>query len=177
MTKKAAFLDRDGVINRAYVRDGKPYPPNGWHDFEILPGVHEAIEQLVALKYRVIVVTNQPDVRTGKQTKEQVEGFHQYLRDNLPIDEIRTCFHVESDNCDCRKPKTGMLFAAARDHGVDCSKSVMIGDRWRDIGAGNTAGCRCFLIDYGYDEMVNLVGLDYESVTDLREAAEILAKA
>jgi D-glycero-D-manno-heptose 1,7-bisphosphate phosphatase len=150
--KKAVFLDRDGVINRAMVRDGKPYPPKDMQELEILPGVAEALALLKQAGYQLIVVTNQPDVARGTTSKESVESINQYLRDRLPLDEFRTCYHDDHEACDCRKPKPGALIAAAQQHEIALDGSYMVGDRWRDIEAGSRAGCQTIFIDYGYNE-------------------------
>jgi D-glycero-D-manno-heptose 1,7-bisphosphate phosphatase len=149
---KAVFLDRDGVINRAMVRDGKPYPPKDLHELEILPGVAEALTLLKQAGYQLIVVTNQPDVARGTTSKEVVESINQFLRDRLPLDEFRTCYHDDHENCDCRKPEPGALITAAEQHGIALNKSYMVGDRWRDIEAGSRAGCQTIFIDYEYNE-------------------------
>ena len=150
--KRAVFLDRDGVINRAVVRDGKPYPPAGLEDFELLPGVEGAAAALRAAGYLVVVVTNQPDVATGKQRREVVEAMHDRLRASGLCDDIRACYHTDADDCDCRKPKPGMLLAAARELRIDLPRSHMVGDRWRDVAAGKAAGCTTYFIDSGYRE-------------------------
>ena len=156
MANKAFFLDRDGVINRAFVRNGKSYPPQSIEEFEILPGVIEAISILRRNGFKVIVVTNQPDVSSGVQKLETVEEFHRKLRETLSLDDIEVCYHLESDQCKCRKPKPGMIFSAAEKWSIDLSKSFLVGDRWRDIGAGKAAGVFTFFIDYGYDEKLTV---------------------
>lgn len=177
MINKAVFLDRDGVLNRAFVRDGKPYPPYELDKFEILPGVREALRAFKSLGYLTVVVTNQPDVRTGKQTLEKIEQFHRLLRQELPIDDIRMCCHTDDDNCDCRKPKPGMLLEAAEALKIDCRQSIMVGDRWRDVMAGAAADCKVFFVDYGYREMVNLDKYQFQKVADLLEVANIISRA
>jgi len=151
-TRRAVFLDRDGVINRAVVRDGRPYPADRVEDLDLLPGVPEALALLKAAGYLLIVVTNQPDVARGTQSRSAVEAIHARLASLLPIDEFRTCYHDDADACACRKPKPGMILEAASAHGVDLQVSVMVGDRWRDITAGKRAGCATVFLDYGYDE-------------------------
>lgn len=146
------FLDRDGVINRTLVRNGRPYPPESLKNFDILQGVAETLRNLRAAGFLNIVVTNQPDVATGKQKREVVEAMHDRLRASLAIDDIRACFCVEGANCPCYKPKPGMLLDAARDWNIDLAQSYMVGDRWRDVGAGQAAGCRTIFIDCGYTE-------------------------
>jgi D-glycero-D-manno-heptose 1,7-bisphosphate phosphatase len=148
---KAVFLDRDGVINRAVVRDGKPHPPDSVEDLEVLAGVPGALLKLRAAGFRLIVVTNQPDVARGTQSREAVEAMHARLTAELAVDEVIACYH-DGDACDCRKPKPGALIDAANRHGVELERSFMVGDRWRDIEAGQRAGCRCLFVDHGYAE-------------------------
>ncbi len=149
---KAVFLDRDGVINLPIVRDGKPYPPESVRGLEIYPDAADALNRLKAAGYRLIVVTNQPDVARGRQTREAVEAINQAIRRQLPIDEFRVCYHDDQHGCPCRKPKPGALLDAAREHAIDLAESYMIGDRWRDVAAGQSAGCRTIFIERGYAE-------------------------
>ena len=150
--KQAVFLERDGVINRAIVRDGKPYPPKDIDSLEILPGVLKALNTLHKRGFLLIVVTNQPDVARGVTSKFLVEEIHSYLSDSLPIDEFRTCYHDDNDHCACRKPLPGLLLEAAKEHQIDLKNSYMVGDRWRDIEAGKNAGCMTIFLDYNYNE-------------------------
>jgi D-glycero-D-manno-heptose 1,7-bisphosphate phosphatase len=144
------FLDRDGVINRAIVRDGRPYPPDRVEDLEVLPGVSDALARLKAAGFALVVITNQPDVARGRQTAEVVNAMHERLVALLPIDEFRVCWHDDEDACECRKPKPGLI---TRPPVYDLPRSVVVGDRWRDIEAGRRAGClAAILVDYGYDE-------------------------
>lgn len=148
----AVFFDRDGVLIETYLREGKPYPPNSLGELKILPGIREALLQLRSAGFLNIVVTNQPDVATGKQRREVVEAMHKYLLSELPLDAIKVCYHVDKDQCACRKPKPGMLLEAAAEFGINVAASHLIGDRWRDIEAGQAAGCRCWFINCGYRE-------------------------
>jgi len=150
--RKAVFLDRDGVINRVCLKEGKPHPPATLAELEILPGVAETLVTLHKAGFLLIVVTNQPDVARGITPRSVVEGINEHLGKCLPIDEFRTCFHDNNDDCDCRKPRPGALLAAGKAHGIEIAKSYMVGDRWRDIEAGQRAGCKTIFIDYGYDE-------------------------
>jgi D-glycero-D-manno-heptose 1,7-bisphosphate phosphatase len=150
--RRAVFLDRDGVINRATIRDGRPHPPATVDEFELLPGVPEALRRLKAEEYLLIVVTNQPDVARGLVRRETVDAIHARLAAALPVDDIRCCDHDDGDGCSCRKPRPGMLLDAAAAHGVDLGASVMVGDRWRDVEAGRRAGCATVLVDYAYAE-------------------------
>jgi D-glycero-D-manno-heptose 1,7-bisphosphate phosphatase len=150
----AVFLDRDGVINQAKVVDGKPYPPLSISEFILLPGVVEACRKLKESGFLLIVTTNQPDVGRGTLKQEVVETIHQHMSRMLPIDRVEVCYHPGkgASDCDCRKPKPGMLLQASRELNIDLARSWMVGDRWRDIDCGHAAGCRTVLIDYGYDE-------------------------
>jgi D-glycero-D-manno-heptose 1,7-bisphosphate phosphatase len=146
----AVFLDRDGVLNNVIVRGGKPYPPASVGEMNIPPDVAPALDRLKAAGYRLIVVTNQPDVARGHQRREVVEAINSALARRLPIDEIRVCYHDDGDGCQCRKPMPGLLLQAPAH---DVERSVMVGDRWRDIEAGQRARVRAtVLIDRGYDE-------------------------
>lgn len=150
--RRAVFLDRDGVINRAVVRAGRPYPPGSVSEVEILGGVDDALRRFRAAGLLNIVVTNQPDVARGTTTREAVEAIHRYLRENLAIDAFYTCWHDDIDRCDCRKPLPGLLLRAAMELNLNLSSSVLVGDRWRDIEAGQRAGCRTVRLDLGYAE-------------------------
>jgi D-glycero-D-manno-heptose 1,7-bisphosphate phosphatase len=172
--RRAVFLDRDGVVNQSVVRDGKPYPPESVLEMRILPGVAESLAALREAGFLTIVATNQPDVATGKQSIDVVEAMHARLRAELPLDDIRVCYHRDADGCECRKPKPGMLLQAAREFGIDLSRSYMVGDRWRDVAAGQAAGCASFFVDYGYLE--KRPEPPYIAVKSLAEAgARILA--
>jgi transaldolase len=117
----------------------------------IVAGAADALLRLRKRDFRLIVVTNQPDVARGTQPRAVVEAMNEKLRAALPVDEIVVCWH-DGDACDCRKPKPGALLDAARRHGIDLANSFMVGDRWRDIEAGQRAGVRCLFIDHGYTE-------------------------
>jgi D-glycero-D-manno-heptose 1,7-bisphosphate phosphatase len=152
MMRSAVFLDRDGVINRAVIRDGKPYPPASLRDLEILPQVPEALSAMKAQGYSLVVVTNQPDVARGTSSRELVDRIHERLKSTLDLDAILTCFHDNADACECRKPKPGLLLQAARALDIDLTSSFMVGDRRSDVEAGRRAGCRTLFIDRSYDE-------------------------
>jgi D-glycero-D-manno-heptose 1,7-bisphosphate phosphatase len=149
---RAVFLDRDGVINKAIVRNGKPFPPSSIDELEILPGVLDALVALHQLDFKLIVITNQPDVARGTMLKSTVDDINKQILGSLPLHEIMTCFHDSHDNCDCRKPMPGAILSAAKKYSVDLANSFMVGDRWRDIEAGQRSGCKTIFIDYGYEE-------------------------
>ncbi|HVO47868.1 MAG TPA: HAD family hydrolase [Steroidobacteraceae bacterium] len=150
--RAAVFLDRDGVLNRALTRAGRPYPPGSPDELEVLPGVAESLAALKAAGFCLVVVTNQPDVARGTTAAETVTAIHQRLKACLPLDGVFTCPHDDADACECRKPRPGLLHAAASRLNIDCASSFMVGDRWRDIEAGRQAGCTTLFVDRGYDE-------------------------
>ena len=152
--KRAVFLDRDGVINRALVRRGRPHPPSGLKELEILPGVPEALRRLKERGFLLICVTNQPDVARGAQKLETVQAMHEHLLHLLPLDEIQACYDDKRENPQ-RKPNPGMLEDAAIRFNIDLTRSFMVGDRWRDVDAGRNAGCTTLFIDRGYAESLN----------------------
>ena len=154
MSRPAAFVDRDGVISAALIRDRKPYAPATLDELTILPGVAEALHQLKAAGFAIIVITNQPDVARGLTRREDVEAIDAHLGAALPIDEFRVCYHDDRDNCPCRKPKPGLLLQAPA---YDLARSVLVGDRWRDIEAGERAHVGAtILVDYQYDEPITV---------------------
>ena len=147
----AIFLDRDGVLNRTAVMDGVPHPPDSVNDLELLPGVADAVAQLTKLNLPLIVITNQPDVARGTQTRQTVDAINVALRDKLPqLAAFYCCFHDTADKCPCRKPKPGLLTEAAAAYNIDLGRSFMVGDRWSDVVAGHAAGCKAILIDLPY---------------------------
>jgi D-glycero-D-manno-heptose 1,7-bisphosphate phosphatase len=152
MSRRAVFLDRDGVINEAIVKNGRPYPPAHLGELVIPVDVPAALAGLKQDGFLLIVVTNQPDVARGTTPRSVVDGINGHLRETLLLDDIMTCFHDEADQCACRKPRPGMMLQARDDHGLDLARSFLVGDRWRDIDAGHAAGCRTIFLNRGYDE-------------------------
>lgn len=174
---RAVFLDRDGVINRAILRDGLPYPPLQVSDFEILPGVPEACQRLKQAGFLLVVATNQPDVGRGIVPRALVDAIHEQMRKAIAVDRVEACFHPGrgKSDCDCRKPKPGMLLRAARELAIDLARSWMVGDRWRDVDCGHAAGCRTIFIESGYAEELKQQP-DFRA-KDLGEAADIILRA
>lgn len=170
---KSVFLDRDGVINQPVIKNGKPYPPRNLSEFQIIPGVIEGVKILKNAGFIVIVVTNQPDVGRGLISKEDVELIHQKMSELLPLDDVRVCFDDGIIvNSEFRKPHPGMILASAEENNIDLKKSYMIGDRWKDIDAGKSAGLKTVFIDYGYAEKLRTPP-DYIA-SSLLEAAKLI---
>ncbi len=172
---KAVFLDRDGVLNEAVIRDGRPYPPGGVENLRIDPDAPAALQSLKAAGFLLIVVTNQPDVARGTQLRSDVEVFNRALAARLPLDDFFVCWHDDPDRCSCRKPQPGLLLQAAARYGIDLAASFLIGDRWRDVDAGAAAGCRTILIDRRYRERSPAHEPEFRTVS-LKEAVEWILK-
>jgi D-glycero-D-manno-heptose 1,7-bisphosphate phosphatase len=154
--KRAVFLDRDGVINRALVVEGRPYPPRSVSEVEILPDVPDALRRLSEAGFFLVIATNQPDIARGLLDWETLGRIHGRIRSEVRIDDVFVCGHDDGDACECRKPLPGMLVSASEKWDVDLARSYMVGDRWRDVEAGRRAGCRTVLVDRGYDEILTL---------------------
>jgi D-glycero-D-manno-heptose 1,7-bisphosphate phosphatase len=153
--RRAVFLDRDGVISRSYVRNGRPYAPLRLEDFRLLPGAAAAVKSLRMGGFVVVVVTNQPDIGNGLVDATVVEAMHARLRARVRVDDIRMCPHRQDEGCACRKPQPGMLLEAAARWNIDLARSYMVGDRDGDIVAGKAAGCYTFLVDRRYSEQLS----------------------
>lgn len=153
MTSRAAvFLDRDGVLNESRVVDGIPMPPRDAADLRLLDGVVEACTTLANAGLALVVITNQPDIARGMLSSSEVDQMHRMLRESLPVDDVVVCPHDDADGCTCRKPKPGMILDAAERLGLDLSRSVAVGDRWRDIEAARAAGVPSVYIEWGHGE-------------------------
>ncbi|PWT95462.1 MAG: HAD family hydrolase, partial [Blastocatellia bacterium] len=154
IAQRAVFLDRDGVLNRAVVRNGMPHPPSALNDFELYEDVAAGCARLKAANFLLIVITNQPDVGRGIQRRETVEAMHSKLQSTVPLlDRIEVCYHGGErygQSCDCRKPRPGLILRAAADLNINLRESHVIGDRWRDIDCARAAGCRAIFIQRGY---------------------------
>jgi D-glycero-D-manno-heptose 1,7-bisphosphate phosphatase len=173
--RRAVFLDRDGVLNRAIVRDGEPYPPRSVTELEILLDVPEALAELRRAGFLLLVVTNQPDVARGTQSREAVEEINAALARALPLDAVLTCY--DDGDSPRRKPNPGLLLEAAEQYAIDLQRSYLIGDRWKDIEAGRRAGCRTVLIDYGYMETRPDPAADFITQRIMKAARWIVAEA
>ena len=176
--RRAVFLDRAGVLNEVRIRDGKPFPPTGLDDVVVARGVREGLRRLHDGGFLLIGATNQPDVSRGVQRREVVEAINALLTAELGLDEMRVCWHDDEDDCRCRKPRPGLLLEAAQAHGIALEASYMVGDRWRDIEAGQAARCRTVWVRAHYAERgpmrpADFIAEDFAQAADwiLRDAA------
>lgn len=170
-SRRAVFLDRDGVLNEAVIEEGRPYSPSSLQQLKIRPDAASALVRLKAAGFLLIVVTNQPNVARGHQTRAAVERMNAAVGSALPLDDFLVCWHDDRDACSCRKPKPGLLLEAASRYSIDLPHSFLIGDRWRDIDAGAAAGCRTVLLDHHYVERAPASAPDFRT-TSLSEAAD-----
>jgi D-glycero-D-manno-heptose 1,7-bisphosphate phosphatase len=166
------FLDRDGVLNKAIVRGGLPYSPHRVDEVAMNPSARESVQILKNLDLVPIVVTNQPEISRGKISLEDALEINKYIADCLEISHVFMCPHDDQDCCDCRKPKPGLILAAALELNLELENSFLIGDRWKDITAGNLAGCTTIFLRNGYSEP-HPSDADY-SVSSLQEAVSLL---
>lgn len=171
-SRKVIFFDRDGVLVKAIVRDGKPYAATSLDEFEIVPGFKTSMSKLRQAGFLLIVTTNQPDLATGKNSWDTLNEMHRRMNGIFRLDAYEICPHLDADQCDCRKPLPGMLTRAAKREDIDLTQSWMVGDRWRDIEAGQAAGCRTVWIETDYNEK-KPAGYDAK-VTNLSEATDFI---
>ena len=167
--QKAIFLDRDGTINKyvGFLRTAD--------EFELLPRVSDAIKRINRSEYLAIVVSNQPVIARGEVTIDQLNIIHNKMEtclgnDGAYIDAIYYCPHHPDRgfkgeikelkiNCDCRKPKPGMLLKAAREFNIDLNSSWMIGDDERDVEAGKNAGCKTIMLGNDACDLLDAVNM------------------
>jgi D-glycero-D-manno-heptose 1,7-bisphosphate phosphatase len=152
LARRAVFLDRDGVLNRPEIVDGRPHPPRRAADVCLLDGVDEACARLRDAGWLLVVVTNQPDIARGTTSLALVDAIHAVITDQIELDAVLICPHDDANACSCRKPAPGLLHQAARQFGISLPDSVIVGDRWRDVEAGRRAGCRTVFVDWRYSE-------------------------
>ncbi len=152
MNNKAIFLDRDGVLNRAIIKNYKPFSPMKYDDFYIFKYNYLTLKKLKRNGFFLIVVTNQPEIARGNLKITELNKMHNSLLKNLGIDKIYYCPHDNRDNCICRKPNIGLIEKGINEFKIDIRKSFLIGDRKSDIEAGNKLKLKCFYIDRNYKE-------------------------
>lgn len=150
--KVAVFLDRDGVINKTNIVKRKPYPPSLISSVKFYSGVKKLINILKLKGFLVICITNQPDPARENRTNEKEIKINDFIKKKSKLDHLLTCWHPFDNQCECRKPKPGLIFYAQKKFNLNLKKSFFVGDRWRDINAGYSAGCQTLFISRGYSE-------------------------
>ena len=168
--KPGVFLDRDGVINNIVWRQGQAVSPRTFSEFVLADGIQEAVKRLKTVDLPIFVVTNQPDIARQKMEPEALDQMTAAIYQALPIDDLRICPHDNDDDCACRKPRPGMLIELAAQWQIDLSCSFIVGDSWKDMAAGQQAGCRTILIARDYNR-----GTESDfAVTDVLAAATLI---
>lgn len=148
--KRAVFLDRDGVLCEAIVRNGRAYAPTALEDFRLAEDAAAQVARLREAGFVCLVFTNQPELARGMLAPDTLEAMHRLLREQIAVDGVYICPHDPADGCECHKPKPEMLHAAAKQWPLSLPDSFVIGDRWRDVDAGRSAGCFTILLERSY---------------------------
>ena len=153
---KAVFLDRDGVINHiVYHKEvNKPSSPWNIQEFKLIEHIEKPLKDLKNMGFLLFIISNQPDIPRGNIKKGTTEEINKIIYKKYPIKEIMVCSHDDKDNCNCRKPKPGMIFELSGKYNVDLEKSFLIGDSWKDMEAGENAGIKSILIEWDYNKEV-----------------------
>jgi len=169
--KPAVFFDRDGVLNLAFVRGGKPHPPATLGKLRFDPDAKNAVRKVCEAGFTPVIVTNQPDVARGMQVRAVVEQLNDAVARETGIRAVYTCYHDNADGCSCRKPQPGLIVRAAEELELALPRSYLIGDRANDVLAGRAAGCTTVFIDRGYGETPGDLPASVK-VASLRDAVE-----
>ena len=149
---KAAFFDRDGVLNKLVRRDGGLYSPRKIEDFALYEESIGVVSDLKKLGFNVFVVSNQPDVSRGLMSNSDLKKMTLALMKKLVVDEVYYCIHDDWEGCDCRKPLPGLINRAAKEYDIDLDRSFYVGDTWRDVEAAKNARVRCLLLNRDYNQ-------------------------
>ena len=173
MVNKAIFLDRDGVLNIPYIRQKKSYAPRKYKDFKFYPFVKKYCYLLKKKKFKLVVVTNQPDLGLGLIKKSEFKKMCNKLKEKLGIDEIYAS-KSKSSKSFFRKPNPGMLIAAIKKHNLNIKKCYLIGDRESDILAAQKVGCKSIFINRNYAEKKPTVQI--KTVKSFVEASKYIIK-
>lgn len=175
MHSKAIFWDRDGVLNHVVANrlDGKKNAsPQKFEHFKLIQGIGEILNSIKEKGYLNIIVTKQPDIARNKMSWEELNRMHDFLKQEVPaIDAIYVCPHDDKDNCNCRKPKPGLLLDAAKDYNLDLSKCYMVGDSQSDVEAGYNASAKTILLKTNYNKEV--LDFDY-SIASLKDILHVI---
>ncbi len=168
----AIFFDRDGVLIDAPLINKKPTSVQSLKDVKLCKNILE-ICKYYKKNYYLIMITNQPDYSRGVNSKKNIININNFLKKKLNLDMIYVCYS-DNEKCIDRKPNPGMLLKAKKKYKINLKKSFMIGDRWRDVGAGNKAGCRTIFIERNYSE--KLIYKPNYSIRKLKDIFLIIKK-
>lgn len=149
---KAFFFDRDGILNKSILKKNKPYSPRNLKELILNFELVEFIKKLKKKNFKIIVITNQPDIKSGKLNKYTLRIINLIIKKKFCIDDFFICIHGKNENCNCRKPKPGLIIKASKKWNINLKESFFVGDRWKDMQAGEIVGCNTIFIDYDYNE-------------------------
>ena len=149
---KAIFFDRDGVINKAIIKNKNPYSPKKETQFKIFKSVKKILE--IKNDYKIFVISNQPDIKRGLMKKQELKKINYKLKKTKLFNDISYCLHDDNDHCSCRKPKNGLILKLQKKYDLDLKNSFVVGDRWKDIYAGKISGSKTIFIDRKYEENI-----------------------
>ena len=166
---KAVFFDRDGILNKAIVRDRKPYSPRSVSELEINKTLLDPMLNLRTNGYLLFSITNQPDVARGLVSFELAHAINTQVIESFPLDDHWLCPHSDRDRCYFRKPNPGAIERFVGSYDINPEKSFFVGDRWKDIECGERAGCQTILVDYSYDESFCAPNIRCKSISELCE--------
>jgi D-glycero-D-manno-heptose 1,7-bisphosphate phosphatase len=154
---KTIFLDRDGIINDVVLRDSKVESPRTVSEFKIRPEFINFYKEIDTGGFNLFVISNQPDIARNKMDIKELEIMTEQLNSNFSFKEISYCIHDDSDNCNCRKPKPGMIINLLDKHNLQKEESILVGDSSKDISAGKNAGIKTVVLqtDYNRDSDIN----------------------
>ena len=150
--RQAVFFDRDGILVEAPVVDGHPKSARTVEDLILIPAAVHLCAELAGAGVLLFMITNQPNISRMKVDPRSVDQQNQIVAKACQLTAVRVCPHDDSSGCHCRKPRPGMITDLAKEYSIDLIRSVVVGDRWRDIEAGTQAGSQTVFVDYGYDE-------------------------
>ena len=170
----AVFFDRDGVLIETLVEDGAPIADNDVDSLKFVSGAVEVCQSLAVANIKTFMITNQPDISRGKVLLQDVLEINDVVKKTCRLTDTSMCVHDDDANCSCRKPRPGMILELSAKYRIDLARSVVVGDRWRDIDAGVDAGCMTIFIDYGYNE--TLRSQPTWKVSSMSQAGLILGK-
>ena len=168
---KAVFWDRDGIINPVVEEreDGvKNASPQRFEDFKLVDGAFELLNQVKAKGFLNIIVTNQPDIARNKMSWGELNKMHDFLKQGIPvIDAIYVCPHDINDNCNCRKPKPGLLLDAAKDYNINLAECYVVGDSQKDLDAAKAVGVKSILLRTDYNSEVKNADFEVKSLQEI----------
>ena len=152
LKNKCVFFDRDGILNKSIIKNGKPYAPLFFRDFKVYATAQYVVRNLKSRGYKIIVITNQPDINKKKLKVSEFKKMNNFLKKNILVDKIYFCPHLQSEKCSCRKPRIKLFKLAVRKYKINLNGSYMVGDRKTDISAGRLAGCKTIYVKKRYKE-------------------------